>query len=82
MSKVDIFRQELSRKVCSKCGKPIPQSRTNGLCAQCEDLELFQKVKVYVNENNVTEEEVAEHFNIPLRKVHQWIHQYDLGYNK
>ena len=61
------------KKLCSNCGKPIARSQKETLCPDCLDNILYPQVKDYILHNNVTEIEVAEHFNIPLQKVRRWI---------
>ncbi|MCR4781239.1 MAG: hypothetical protein K5851_00625 [Lachnospiraceae bacterium] len=61
------------RRTCQNCGRALPRSWTEPLCESCYDKELYREVKYYILENNVTEFEVADHFNIPLEKVRHWI---------
>ena len=67
---------------CVYCGKPITRSAEFNCCYFCEDTILFDKVKEYIRDNNVTEIQVAKHFAIPLRIVKQWIREDRLGYRR
>ena len=68
------------RAVCSNCNRPIARSQKGSLCPACEDMLLYSQVKNYILQNKVTEMEVAEHFDIPLQKVRQWIHDGRIEY--
>ena len=67
------FHTEKKRRVCKKCGRPLPSSWLDPLCESCADNELYQEVKEYILKNDVTEFEVASHFDISLEKVRKWI---------
>ena len=41
---------------------------------------LFQEVKEYIRANDVTEYDVASHFNLPLQQVKQWIREGRIEY--
>ena len=59
--------------ICSNCGRPMPRSVTGDLCSSCKDAMLYREVKEYLLHHEVTELELAEHFNIPLQQVRSWI---------
>ncbi len=61
------------RRICDKCGRPLPSSYLKSTCEGCLDHELYLKVKEFILANEVTEFDVAEHFDIPLEKVRKWI---------
>lgn len=65
--------QEDKTKTCSRCGRTMHQMYQLELCPICMEMELFNQVKEYIRENDVHEQDVAEHFNIPLKKVREWI---------
>lgn len=63
------------RRICDKCGRPLPSSWLKNTCEACLDHELYSEVKEYILSHEVTEFEVADHFDIPLEKVRRWIHE-------
>lgn len=67
-------------KYCERCNRPLPTSHEGNVCDFCLEQELFQQVKEYIRANNVTEYDVVEHFNIPHRRVKNWIHQGRIEY--
>lgn len=60
-------------KCCEVCKRPLPLAYNDTLCPFCRDHQLFRDVKEYIRQNDVTEFDVAEHFDIPLHRVKQWI---------
>jgi predicted RNA-binding Zn-ribbon protein involved in translation (DUF1610 family) len=62
-----------SYNVCSICGKRLPDSYTKDCCPNCLDAKLLRDAKDYIRENNVNEYQVAEHFDIPVKIVKEWI---------
>lgn len=73
----DLFN---SYKYCEKCNRPLPLDFHDSLCPYCRSQELFSEVKEYIRENDVTEYDVAEHFNIPHYRVKQWIREGRIEY--
>ena len=69
-------------RTCAKCGKPIARGTNGDLCPICEDAIIYPKVREYIEKNTVTEVEVAEHFDIPLSKVKEWIADGRLTYRE
>ncbi len=63
------------RKNCARCGKILPESYEKDFCRKCEEEELFIQVREYIRDNDVTEMEVAEYFNIPKQKIKEWIRE-------
>lgn len=70
------------KKICSCCKKAMPRSQQGDLCPECEDRRLYSQVKEFILHNNVTEMEVAEHFNLPLQKVKRWIRDGYIEYRR
>lgn len=68
------------KKYCKQCGVDLPQAYKDDICPSCLERNLFYEVKDYIRENIVNENDVAEHFNIPLRKVRSWIHEGRIQY--
>lgn len=67
-------------KYCEYCGNPLPLDYEGNICIYCQEHMLFRKVKDYIRANDVTEFDVAEHFQIPLQKVKQWIREGRIEY--
>lgn len=65
---------------CEICHRTLPKNYTDTLCPACKERELFSRVKDYIRENDVTEFQVAEHFEIPLQKVKGWIREGRIEY--
>jgi len=60
-------------KLCRSCDKPLPENYEEDICPRCKEIELFAQVRDYIRSNDVTERDVAAHFNLPLQKVKDWI---------
>lgn len=69
-------------KVCQFCNAPLPKDEKDGLCINCRDRSLFMDVRDYIRENDVNEFQVAEHFEIPLRVVKNWIKEGRIEYKE
>lgn len=67
-------------KFCETCHKPLPDAYPEIKCPFCIEQELFAKVKDYIRSNDVTEFDVAEHFQLPLYKIKSWIKQGRIEY--
>ena len=67
-------------KECKSCKRPLPQDYDEDLCPHCKEIQLFHDVKDYIRANDVNEYEVAEHFQIPLRQVKEWIKEGRIEY--
>lgn len=67
-------------KYCEECRKPLPLTYKAALCPSCIEQKLFREVKEYIRTNDVTEYDVAEHFNIPRQRVKQWIREGRIEY--
>ena len=51
----------------------MPIKYEDEICPMCQERVLFNEVKEYIREHNVTEHDVSKHFNLPLSKVRGWI---------
>jgi RNA polymerase subunit RPABC4/transcription elongation factor Spt4 len=71
---------QTTEKYCEQCGKKLHDSYPHELCPFCRDQNLFNEVKDYIRENNVREQDVADHFNISLQKVRSWIREGRIQY--
>ena len=60
-------------KLCSVCHRDLPEKYEGDLCPVCQENQLFSEVKEYIRAQDVTEYQVAEHFNIPRMLVKKWI---------
>ena len=69
-------------RYCSWCNCPIPADSESEYCKPCQENALFREVKYYVWENEVNEFQLAEIFDIPLRRVKQWIREGRLEYRE
>ena len=69
-------------KICKDCHRMLPKDCTDEVCPACKERELFSKVKDFIRENDVTEFDVADHFEIPLHKVKSWIREGRIQYKE
>lgn len=69
-------------KYCEICRRPLPLNYNGNICPNCVQHQLFQKVKEYIRQNDVTEYQVADHFQIPLSRVKQWIREGRIEYKE
>ena len=67
-------------KHCPQCGVQLNEMYPHELCPNCIEQNLFNEVKEYIRENEVREQDVADHFNIPTRKVRSWIKEGRIQY--
>lgn len=68
-------------KYCEYCGKPLSLSFEGTVCPACQDQQLFHEVKEFIrNSDDVTEYDVAKHFNIPIQRVKHWIREGRIEY--
>lgn len=67
-------------RYCEFCRRPLSLDYEGTLCPGCVENELFSRVKEYIRSNDVTEYEVAEHFEIPLYRVKKWIREGRIEY--
>lgn len=65
--------KEKQVNTCKGCGKILPPTYEKEYCPNCEEMYLFDAARDYVRAYDVNEYDVAEHFNIPVRVVKQWI---------
>lgn len=79
MERLNLFNNV---KYCSICRKPMPLDYEKELCPLCEENELFGRVKEFIRSRHVTEYQVAEEFNLPLRKVKAWIREGRIEYKE
>lgn len=79
--KIKIHKEETrGPKVCINCGRRLLHDVKGNLCPKCAEQELFCEVRDYIRANDVKDYQVAEHFNLPLAKVKEWIKQGRIQY--
>ena len=69
-------------KYCTVCHRPLPMDYEKDACPGCEENELFNRVKEFIRSKDVTEFQVAEEFDIPIRKVKNWIKEGRIEYKE
>ena len=67
-------------RICINCGRRLLRDIEGNLCPRWAEQELFCEVRDYIRANDVKDYEVAEHFNLPLSKVKEWIKQGRIQY--
>ncbi len=75
-----IFDNEI--RICSECHCHLPKDYTDEVCPTCKERLLFSKVKDFIRENDVTEFDVAEEFQIPRSRVRGWIREGRIQYKE
>lgn len=80
---IELFTEKYSCEcVCKNCGATFLARRNKVLCKSCHETALFAQVKKYIQQNEVTEFEVANYFRIPLRLVKKWIREGRIDYKE
>ncbi len=69
-------------KRCENCGRSIPNDYPGDICPACKDAVLFSQVRDYVRAYDVNEYDVAEKFDIPVKKVKAWIREGRMEYKE
>ena len=72
----------MNMQICKKCGYEVYSLSERGLCPRCEKFELFGEVRDYIRANDVKENDVAEHFGIPVKMVKDWIKEGRIQYKE
>jgi hypothetical protein len=62
-------------KACQICGKRLPGSYEGDECSECRERKLFFEVRDFIWNNEVSEVQLAQAFDIPQRKIRQWINE-------
>lgn len=63
----------VSEDACQQCGRTLNPEYPDNICPICKEINLFNEVKEYIRDNDVNEIDIAEHFDIPNRKIREWI---------
>jgi len=69
-------------RFCAICRKALPEYYEDELCPFCKENQLFSEVKEYIRANDVTEYQVAEHFEISQHLVRKWIAEGRIEYKE
>lgn len=69
-------------KFCAICRGSLPLDYEDELCPMCKENQLFSQVKDYIRSKDVTEYQVAEHFDIPRSLVKRWIMEGRIEYKE
>ena len=67
---------------CALCGRRLAHSYEDDYCPACQEFKLLREVKDYIRANDVNEYQVAEHFQIPLKQVKEWIREGRIEYRQ
>ena len=81
MSRLNLNGESMG-KFCVRCQKRIPASSKYDKCKECFKHEIFPSVREYVEQNDVSEVELAEHFELDLSIVKEWIRDGSLEQKK
>lgn len=69
-------------RYCKMCARVLSPSYEGDYCPACEENRLFDSVREYIRNNDVTEHQVAEHFGIPQKMVKNWIKEGRIEYKE
>ena len=67
-------------RYCNDCKRMLPEDYNYELCPACLEQRLFREVRDYIRTNDVTEYDVAEKFDLPVRRVRAWIKEGRIEY--
>ncbi len=82
----DVFMPEEFKRIkegkknCVQCGRYLDAAYPEDICPFCKEANLFSEVKEYIRSHEVKENDVAEHFGIPIRKIREWIREGRIQY--
>lgn len=72
--------EPVEERVCKQCSRKLPEAYKQDICPSCMEINLFAEVKEYIRSNDVNEQDVASHFDIPVAKVRGWIREGRIQY--
>ena len=72
--------EHIDERVCKQCSRKLPEAYKPDICQACMEIILFSEVKEYIRNNEVNEQDVASHFEIPIAKVRSWIKEGRIQY--
>lgn len=67
-------------KLCKMCSRPMNIDEKKDTCPFCEENMLFREVRDFIRNNDVTEYQLSERFNISPDKVKAWIKEGRIEY--
>ncbi len=67
---------------CRECKGLLPKDYEYEYCPRCIEQRLFREVRDYIRKNTVTEYDVAEEFQLPVRRVKAWIREGRIQYQE
>ncbi|MBQ1870665.1 MAG: hypothetical protein II147_00585 [Lachnospiraceae bacterium] len=67
-------------KYCEGCHQLLESNYEFDMCPSCIEQEVFKQVRDYIRNNEVTEYEVAERFQLPIERVKAWIREGRIQY--
>ena len=67
-------------KYCKSCKKLLQSDYEFDECPTCVGENLFRQVRDYIRNNNVNEYEVADFFDLPVKRVKEWIREGRIQY--
>lgn len=67
---------------CRICHITLPENIEDNICPMCQEQELFVAVKDFIREYDVNENDVSQHFDIPIARVRNWIKEGRITYKE
>lgn len=77
---LDKKENPVKERLCKQCSRKLPETYEPDICPACAEINLFSEVKEYIRNNEVNEQDVASHFEIPIAKVRSWIKEGRIQY--
>ncbi len=77
---VEKGEHQTRERLCKQCSRKLPDAYKEDICPACAEINLFSEVKEYIRNNEVNEQDVASHFDIPIAKVRTWIKEGRIQY--
>lgn len=82
LRRIDLKNSGSKLRRCEKCGKALSRRHIGTICTECEQDAIYKDVKEFILHNDVTELEVADHFQLPLETIQRWIKEGHLSYKE
>ncbi len=73
-------KKEKEYKTCEFCQARMPADFVSDVCPNCAERILFAQVRAFIRSGDYNEYEVAKAFDIPLKKVKDWIKEGRIEY--
>lgn len=71
---------EQNVRECISCHRRLADGYEYNICPACKEEKLFAQVREYIRSHDVNEYMVANEFQIPIRKVRNWIKEGRIEY--